>query len=260
MRQTPTSRSRTALADAADAITLARFRARDLAVETKPDLTPVSEADRAAEEAIRELVASERPGEGVLGEEFGDDGAATRWIVDPIDGTMNYVRGIPVWATLLALERDGVVEVGARLGAGARPPLVGGARRGRVGGRRRARAASRRSRGSRTAPLSTTSPRELPPGWAELVRPRVGGPRPQRLLAALPRRRGRRSTSPPTRIVALWDYAAVAPDRRGGRRPLHDLRRRRPGAGGSLAEHERRRSTTTRRAAARAEPRCLTRV
>ncbi len=99
------------LADAADAITMARFGARDLRVETKADLTPVTEADRAAEEAIRDLVARKRTGEGVLGEEFGDDGAAVRWIVDPIDGTKNYVRGGPVWATLLALERDGRVDV-----------------------------------------------------------------------------------------------------------------------------------------------------
>jgi histidinol-phosphatase len=99
------------LADAADAVTLGRFRALDLRVESKPDLTPVSEADRAAEEAVRALVASRRPGEGVLGEEGGDGGGAgdVRWIVDPIDGTRNYVRGGPVWATLLALERDGVV-------------------------------------------------------------------------------------------------------------------------------------------------------
>jgi histidinol-phosphatase len=95
------------LADAADAITMARFRALDLHVETKPDLTPVSEADRSAEEAIRSLVAASGRGEGVLGEELGDDGGAARWIVDPIDGTKNYVRGLPVWATLLALERDG---------------------------------------------------------------------------------------------------------------------------------------------------------
>jgi histidinol-phosphatase len=99
------------LADAADAITLARFRALDLRVETKPDLSPVSEADRAAEEAIRALVARHRPGEGVFGEELGDDGAGSRWIVDPIDGTRNYVRGVPVWATLLALEREGRVDV-----------------------------------------------------------------------------------------------------------------------------------------------------
>jgi histidinol-phosphatase len=97
------------LADAADAITVARFRALDLQVETKPDLTPVSEADKAAEEAIRGLVASSGRGEGVLGEEFGDDGGDARWIVDPIDGTKNYVRGLPVWATLLALAREGEV-------------------------------------------------------------------------------------------------------------------------------------------------------
>jgi len=96
-----------ALADAADAITLARFRALDLHVETKPDRTPVSEADRAAEQAVRALVASSGRDEGVLGEEFGDESGEATWIVDPIDGTKNYVRGIPVWATLLALVRDG---------------------------------------------------------------------------------------------------------------------------------------------------------
>jgi histidinol-phosphatase len=97
------------LADAADALTMPRFRALDLQVETKPDLTPVSEADRAAEEAVRSLVAASGRGEGVLGEEFGDDGGDAKWIVDPIDGTMNYVRGVPVWATLLALVREGDV-------------------------------------------------------------------------------------------------------------------------------------------------------
>jgi histidinol-phosphatase len=95
------------LADAADAVTLARFRARDLRVEIKADLTPVTDADRAVERALRELVAQERPGEGVLGEEEGDDGGTVRWILDPIDGTRNFSRGIPVWATLVALERDG---------------------------------------------------------------------------------------------------------------------------------------------------------
>jgi histidinol-phosphatase len=101
-----------ALADAADELTLARFRALDLRVETKPDLTPVSEADRAAEEAIRAQVAVSGRGESVLGEEFGDDGGDVRWIVDPIDGTKNYVRGNPIWATLLALEREGQIQVG----------------------------------------------------------------------------------------------------------------------------------------------------
>jgi histidinol-phosphatase len=93
------------LADLADAITLERYRASDLVVETKPDLTPVTEADRAAEEAIRERLASVRPGDAVVGEEYGGTAEAERrWIVDPIDGTKNFVRGIPVWATLIALE------------------------------------------------------------------------------------------------------------------------------------------------------------
>jgi histidinol-phosphatase len=97
------------LADAADAVTLPRFRAVDLHVETKPDLTPVTDADRAAERLLREHVARERRGEGVLGEEEGDDGAEIRWIVDPIDGTRNFSRGVPVWATLIALERAGEI-------------------------------------------------------------------------------------------------------------------------------------------------------
>jgi histidinol-phosphatase len=101
------------LADLADAITLPRFRATDLVVETKPDLTPVSEADRAVERAIRERLADVRPDEPVLGEEEGGgEHAVTRWILDPIDATKNYVRGIPVFATLIALERDGLETVG----------------------------------------------------------------------------------------------------------------------------------------------------
>jgi histidinol-phosphatase len=93
------------LADDADALSVSRFRASDLRVETKPDLTPVSEADRAVEERLRERIAAERPGERVLGEELGaDDGEGPRWIVDPIDGTRNYTRGIPVWATLIAFD------------------------------------------------------------------------------------------------------------------------------------------------------------
>ena len=101
------------LADDADALSLSRFRASDLRVETKPDLTPVSEADRAVEERLRERIAAERPGERVLGEELGaDDGEGPRWIVDPIDGTRNYTRGIPVWATLIAFD-DRVAVVSA---------------------------------------------------------------------------------------------------------------------------------------------------
>lgn len=100
------------LADRADEIALARFRARDLVVETKPDLTPVTDADRAVESALREILAAERPQDAVLGEEYGASEGARRWIVDPIDGTRNYSRGIPVWATLIALEEDGAIRLG----------------------------------------------------------------------------------------------------------------------------------------------------
>ena len=101
------------LADRADRLTAVAFRRADLQVETKADRTPVSEADRAVEADIRDVLAAERPGDRVVGEEFGDTGSGPRrWIIDPIDGTKNFVRRIPVWATLLALEVDGQVTVG----------------------------------------------------------------------------------------------------------------------------------------------------
>jgi len=102
------------LADLADPLALARFRERDLVVETKADLTPVTEADRAVEEAIAGRLARDRPADGVLGEEHGVRAADgnRRWIVDPIDGTRNYARGIPVWATLIALEEEGEIRLG----------------------------------------------------------------------------------------------------------------------------------------------------
>jgi histidinol-phosphatase len=106
------------LADLADEITVARFRADDLVVTTKPDLTPVSEADHAVERAIRDRLG-DSTGHAVLGEEFGSDpgsgavaDAEFRWIIDPIDGTKSYVRGIPIWATLIGLEHAGEVVVG----------------------------------------------------------------------------------------------------------------------------------------------------
>ena len=89
-----------------------RFRALDLQVEAKADLTPVTDADRAVERALRERIGLARPDEGVLGEEEGDDGGAVRWIVDPIDGTKNFARGVPVWATLIALELEGEIVCG----------------------------------------------------------------------------------------------------------------------------------------------------
>jgi histidinol-phosphatase len=110
---TPELQFALSLADDADAITLGRFGASDLRVETKPDLTPVSEADRAVEERLRERIAAERPGERVLGEEFGaDDGEGPQWVLDPIDGTRNYTRGIPIWATLISLD-DAVAVISA---------------------------------------------------------------------------------------------------------------------------------------------------
>ena len=94
-----------ALADLADAISLDRYQAQDLVVTTKPDNTPVTDADRAVETAIREALATHRPTDGLVGEEFGSDkGTSGRyWVIDPIDGTKNFMRGVPTWATLIAL-------------------------------------------------------------------------------------------------------------------------------------------------------------
>ena len=107
------------LADAADSITLARYQSIDLVVTTKPDNTPVTDADKATEEALRALLKNHRPDDGIVGEEFGNDaGSAERyWVIDPIDGTKNFLRGVPTWATLIGLiekQSDGreVVVVG----------------------------------------------------------------------------------------------------------------------------------------------------
>lgn len=100
------------LAEIADSISLVRFRALDLHIETKPDRSPVTDADRAVELAIKEVLAKKRPNDGIVGEEFGNSGSAARkWIIDPIDGTANFMRGVPVWATLIALSVDGKAVV-----------------------------------------------------------------------------------------------------------------------------------------------------
>jgi len=194
------------LADAADAITTARFRAADLRVETKPDLTPVSEADRTAEEAIRALVASSGRGETVFGEEFGDDGGDATWIVDPIDGTKNYVRGLPVWATLLALSRDGVVDV-ALVSA---PELRRRWWAVRGGGAFADGVSCRVSSVARVedAVVSTTSSRDMPEPWTELSQ-RAWASRSfsdfwQYCLVA----EGALDVACDPEL-ALWDYAAV---------------------------------------------------
>lgn len=130
------------LADAADAISTARFQASDLVVDTKPDLTPVTDADRAVEESIRELLARHRSGDAIHGEEFGTLDGHRQWIIDPIDGTKNFVRGVPVWATLIALREGDDITTGvvsapalgrrwwAAVGRGASctAPTVSGAR------------------------------------------------------------------------------------------------------------------------------------
>jgi len=140
-----------AMADAADAISLPRFGATDLQVTAKPDLTPVSDADLAVERAIRSMLATARPGDAIVGEEFGESAATRvtgrRWVVDPIDGTKNFVRGVPVWATLIALFDGEDVVVGvvsapaltrrwwAAAGSGAFASFAGGPpRRCRVSG------------------------------------------------------------------------------------------------------------------------------
>jgi len=93
------------LAAVADEITMARYLAQDLVVSTKPDNTPVTDADKATEEALRKLLANKRPTDGLVGEEFGNENKeATRyWVIDPIDGTKNFMRGVPTWATLIGL-------------------------------------------------------------------------------------------------------------------------------------------------------------
>lgn len=102
------------LADRADTLTRDRFGALDLRVDTKPDLTPVTDADRAVEAQLREVLGHQRPDDSVVGEEFGGSTTFTgrQWIIDPIDGTKNFVRGVPVWASLIALLDDGVPVVG----------------------------------------------------------------------------------------------------------------------------------------------------
>ena len=102
------------LADEADSLTMQRFGAVDLRVQTKPDMTPATDADLDAETLLRDRLAQRRPQDSVFGEEFGGtrEFSGRQWVIDPIDGTKNFVRGVPVWATLIALLVDGVPVVG----------------------------------------------------------------------------------------------------------------------------------------------------
>jgi histidinol-phosphatase len=195
------------LADVADTVTLPRFGARDLVIETKPDHTPVTEADRNAEEAVRAAVAASGRDESVLGEEFGDDGGDVKWIVDPIDGTRSFLRGIPVWATLLALEKEGVVALGlvSAPALGRRWWAVRGAG-AFVNGERCC--VSRVSR-IEDAAVSTTSQRRMPPGWRTIVERawsnRGLGDFWQHCLVA----QGSLDVATDGPFMRVWDYAAV---------------------------------------------------
>lgn len=100
------------LADAADRISMDRWRAHDLRIDRKPDLSPVTEADQAIEHEFRERVQCDRPGHAIIGEEYGRiEGGDWRWVVDPIDGTRSFVRGNETWATLIALQHEGTTQV-----------------------------------------------------------------------------------------------------------------------------------------------------
>lgn len=98
------------LANAADEISLARFKSVDLLVESKPDRTPVTDADRSVEQKLREIILLNRPQDAIIGEEFENTQTSDRvWIIDPIDGTANYLRGLPIWASLIALRENDVI-------------------------------------------------------------------------------------------------------------------------------------------------------
>jgi histidinol-phosphatase len=154
------------LADIADEITMARFGAADLVVEAKPDLTPVSDADRAVETALRAELARRRAADAVSGEEYESTGdSRRRWVIDPIDGTKNYVRGVPVWATLIGLldGPDAVVGVVSAPALGRRWWAARGAGAWVDDGRRTRRLAVSRVAELADASLSFASLG----GWAE---------------------------------------------------------------------------------------------
>jgi histidinol-phosphatase len=205
------------LAELADSLSLPRFRASDLRIETKPDLTPVTDADRTVERALRERIAAARPGDTVLGEEEGDEGGDVRWILDPIDGTKNFSRGLPVWATLIALERDDAVVCGV-----VSAPALGHrwwAARGEGARRDGERIAVSRVGSLGDAAVSCSYGADL-----ALLEPRVWHARGvgdfwQHVLVA----EGALDAAVDARL-AVWDYAAVAliVEEAGGRRGAAD--------------------------------------
>ena len=207
------------LTDIADAITVAHFRAADLVVETKPDLTPVSEADHAVERALREHLArtcagTRRARRGVRHEV--NEGADFRWVIDPIDGTKSYVRGVPVWATLVALEHLGVPVVGAvsapalgtrwwagrGLGAFRDGSPISVSRRARSSATRRSRSRGTRRSGSTPTASATACSTSRTAAGACAASATSGS------TCSWPRAR---STSRSIPIVSYWDAAALVP-------------------------------------------------
>ena len=220
-----------ALADAADVVTQDRFQALDLRVQTKPDTTPVSDADLAVEALLRDSSAAERPDDAVLGEEQGIPASgARRWILDPIDGTKNYVRGVPVWATLLALEVDGEITVGVVSAPALGTAVVGEPRRAV---RTRTAGGIEVSKVARASAMPRSRYSSLD-GWEE-QRPAGGIPGSHAApsgATAPSATSGRtawsprgRSTSAPSREVSLWDIAPLKVHRRGSGRHVHRPRR-----------------------------------
>ncbi len=222
------------LADSVDDQTMSRFKALDLHVETKPDLTPVTDADKAAEEAIRGQLSRSRPRDAVLGEEFGSSGhGSRRWIIDPIDGTKNFVRGVPVWATLIALVDEGdrwwAWSAHRRWASGGGRPRAAGAYMGR------SLAAATRLQVSDVSSLSDASlSYSSLGGWKErgnlddflgltedVWRTRAYGDFWSYCMVA----EGSVDIACEPELN-LYDMAALVPDRGGGRRPLHLARGR----------------------------------
>jgi histidinol-phosphatase len=214
------------LADLADSISLPRFRALDLRVDTKPDATPVTDADRAVERALRELVAAERADEALVGEEenAGAADAAVRWILDPIDGTRNFSRGVPVWATLVALEREGAVAaaVVSAPGLGSRWWAVRGGGACRDGERLRVSAVPQLA----DAAVSTSLAADLAVLEPHVWHARGFGEFWQHVLVA----EGSLDAAVDA-ALALWDYAAVrlVVEEAGGRVTALDGEPPRPG-------------------------------
>jgi histidinol-phosphatase len=200
------------LADLADSLSLPRFRALDLRVETKPDLTPVTDVDRTVERALRDRVAAARLGEGVFAEEEGGDGGAVRWVIDPIDGTKNFARGVPIWATLIALEREGefVCGVISAPALGQRWWAASGEGAFRDGERIRVSAVS----GLADASVSSTYGPDLVQVERAVWHARSLGDFWQHALVA----EGSMDAAVDARL-ALWDYAALVPilEEAGGR-------------------------------------------